>query len=658
MTHTVNFLQQNGPSVRVFFFCFLLFFFGVIIWTSFFSFRAFQAGQQAKQAFVQMRVDFSEGNFFSFETSFEHAKEAVVRTKHSLKYISYLSFFPVVHEPFQEVFQLVSTGEQTLKALSELIDIALDIKEFLGVQEMYSQNLFETLSLEKTFGSLSVETKIILLQRIQGSASQLTATVSSLDVIVHRLKTLGVQENNFFSFDLEELIALRNNLEELSQMATLLPVFVGLDTPQNFLVLFLNNNELRPAGGFIGSYGLLSLSEGELRKWEITDSYALDNAAEPFLSEKPPEPLEKYNNTSRWFFRDANWSFDFAVSAQQAIKLFSDEQTVVPQEHKTSLQDPVTFDGVIGLTTTFVSDLLSFLGPIQVHGKQFDQYTIADTLEYEVERGYIFDGLLESERKEILQDLFIEIQKKLFSLPLSQGKDVVQILKKNFLQKQLVLYHAQEDVQNKLTAYGFAGRVLPKTTDVFALVDANFASLKSDPVVKRSITYTFKKQDEKLLATLTMGYKHTGTFDWKTTRYRTYVRAYVPQGSKLISAKGFFQNDARQDPKRTEGTIDFFQELDLTVFGGFTSVEPGQTQEISFEFLLPESVSQAIENNKYDLTVLKQIGSQTYPLTLHLDFDKEVMSANPAEEKKEWGDDVYVLNTNIDQDKIFSVELK
>ena len=49
-----------------------------------------------------------------------------------------------------------------------------------------------------------------------------------------------------------------------TSLAMLLDEMLGFDRPRNYLVLFLNNTELRPGGGFIGSYALGTVSSGHL----------------------------------------------------------------------------------------------------------------------------------------------------------------------------------------------------------------------------------------------------------------------------------------------------------------------------------------------------------------------------------------------------------
>lgn len=48
---------------------------------------------------------------------------------------------------------------------------------------------------------------------------------------------------------------------------------MGSEDPQSYLILLQNTNEKRPNGGFFGSYGLITLSEGRIENIEFRDSY-------------------------------------------------------------------------------------------------------------------------------------------------------------------------------------------------------------------------------------------------------------------------------------------------------------------------------------------------------------------------------------------------
>ena len=95
----------------------------------------------------------------------------------------------------------------------------------------------------------------------------------------------------------------------------------------------------------------------------------------------------------------------------------------------------------------------------------------------------------------------------------------------------------------------------------------------------------------------------------------------------------------------------------MTVFGTFTSIEPGETRSLIYEYKIAPAVLDAITQGMYALTVFKQNGSANHALTLDLNFGKNVLHATPPENSNEWGDSRYRLNTILDQDKKIEVEL-
>jgi hypothetical protein len=200
--------------------------------------------------------------------------------------------------------------------------------------------------------------------------------------------------------------------------------------------------------------------------------------------------------------------------------------------------------------------------------------------------------------------------------------------------------------------------VEPSDGDLQLIIDANLASLKSDPKVSRAVSYEiFRNTSGEYVGRTTIRYTHNGRFDWKTTRYRTYTRLYVPAGSEFIRAEGSMLDDALHNPTKAAGPVEVKDDLGLTSFGTFIAIEPGESRMLTFEYLLSEQVVEAIEDGSYGLTFLKQIGAQNHELTLDLDFDKNVTSASVPEAANEWGDDLYRLNTKLDQDLTLQVEL-
>jgi len=74
--------------------------------------------------------------------------------------------------------------------------------------------------------------------------------------------------------------------------------------------------ELRPTGGFIGSFGLLNFENGKLGNLNVNDIYAIDGQLKGHVA--PPDELLHFLGQPNWYMRDSNWSPDFPISAERA----------------------------------------------------------------------------------------------------------------------------------------------------------------------------------------------------------------------------------------------------------------------------------------------------------------------------------------------------
>ena len=91
------------------------------------------------------------------------------------------------------------------------------------------------------------------------------------------------------------------------------------------------------------------------------------------------------------------------------------------------------------------------------------------------------------------------------------------------------------------------------------------------------------------------------------------------------------------------------------MFAAFTSVEPGASGSLTFHYLLPERIERQIEKGAYVLDVQRQIGVGRVPLSLNIDFGKQVMAAEPGEARAFWYDDTYTYSTTLDPFQSFQV---
>src|SRR3989338_1639508 len=420
---------------------------------------------------------------------------------------------------------------------------------------------------------------------------------------------------------------------------------LGFAEPRTYLLLFLNNTELRPGGGFIGSYGVVRFENGipELRVVEGTETLDFSVRYQDFGP--PPEPLKKYLELQHWQFRDSNWSPDFVEATKQGLVFYKEEGGV----------DAEKIDGVIAITPTVIERILAISGPITVDGVTFTSQNFTRTLEDEVEYKYVERGRHFDDRKRILRDLTKAMMKRTMIDIFKHWNSYIELGPKLLQEKQIIFYSIHSEEEQMIQARGWGGTMLRENRGDYILwVDANLGALKTDHAIERSLTYSFEPTSKGFVATAAMRFVHKGSFDKFTSRYRDYARVYVPQGSKLIKAVGFMDRDRSTKP----GIIDQGEEFGKQWFGGFVAVEPGKTKTVSFSYLLPNSVVDSIKNGHYILDVQKQIGTLQPGLTLGLDFGKKVVGARPGEGFDRHGDTRYEIETDLLIDRAFQITLE
>lgn len=425
---------------------------------------------------------------------------------------------------------------------------------------------------------------------------------------------------------------------------------LGFQEPQTYLVLFLNNTEIRPGGGFIGAYSVVRIDKGIPEILKVEGTEILDNFADQDVLPLPPKALREYLGIEKWAFRDSNWSPDFALSSIQSLDLFRKEKGMAAQE----------IDGVIGITPTLMEEVLKISGPIIIDGQEFNAENFTEKLEYEVEFGFTDKGLDFDERKKILADLSHAILAKMKLDIFRQWPKYFALSQRMFTEKHILAYSTDSELEKVLVARGWAGEIKNSVGDYMLWADANMGALKTDKVMKKELTYSFvptstgSTSTVGYIGTVKMRYYNTGSFTKFTTRYRTYARVFLPLGSRFISVAGSMKTDKSTEPASVEQGI----EQNKQWFGTFISIEPGKTKELVWQFYLSPTIVNQIKNGSYTLVAQKELGTLSDALTLDLNFDRNITFASPGEEAKYIGDRSYDYKTDLRLDRNFQVNLQ
>lgn len=558
-----------------------------------------------------------------------------------------LEVLPRVGTDIRGARSLVTSSLQTANALGRLGGLGQEILDVLSRAQDFNAEAPTVSGGVIAFFRLGTADRAAALKALEKVPSDLAASLSEIDKALVGFNSLP--DNS----DLGPAIAslrpamvqlsdARDKLATAAELSKLLPALSGYPAPKKYLLLLQNNTELRPTGGFIGTVGTVTVDAAEARDLSVQDVYALDANAKP-ADAAPPAPLVKYLAAQQRFLRDANWSPDFPTSAAEAAAIYAEES------------GGQKFDGVLAVDPMLAIDLLKLVGNVTIGASTFSPDNVTDEIEYQVEKGFDKKGLPVAQRKDILIALAGEVFRRVTTLPSDRWQLAVDAFVRAFDEKHMLIASFDPAVASFARARNWDGAVSAPANDFLMVVDANLAALKTDSVMSRAIDYSFKPDANGLTATVSLAYTNHGGFSWKTTRYRTYTRIYVPPGSALISSSGAMANDKILDPKRTPGVVDTVDELGLRSFGAFLSVEPGETRTLSFGYRLPASIVSAASAGNYQLNVQKQPGTIAVPLTLRLDFGKKVASASPSEEKKYWGDGRYTAVSDLTVDRQFKI---
>lgn len=388
---------------------------------------------------------------------------------------------------------------------------------------------------------------------------------------------------------------LESLVVETKPLLVVLPEIMGQDSEKKYLILFQNDKELRPTGGFITAYAVFRVNKGAIASEGSEDIYELDHR----LLKKIPagEIITKYlPNVSTLNIRDSNLSPDYLVSMKQFEALY--EATAEKKE----------IDGIIALDTQFVATMLNVLGPVEAYGSKFTSDEVeacaCPQIIYELEKFADEPTHYEKgERKGIIGVLMKQMMDMAFSAPKSSWPNLLGKTIDSLREKHLLLYFRDPELQAAAEKINFAGRIYEYDGDYLYINEANFAGAKSNLYISEKVKQFIKKdKDGGFAKKVTIEYKYPRKGDdcglerkgglCLAGIYRDFIRIYVPKGSKLVKSSG------------TEVQITQGEDLNKTVFEGFFTVRPEGTAKVELEYTVPIKVS-----GEYKLLIQKQPGT-------------------------------------------------
>lgn len=460
---------------------------------------------------------------------------------------------------------------------------------------------------------------------------------------------LFFKKEDYFREVQKFLPQIRDYFQKGQKISLLIPQILGQRGVKNYLVLFQNNMELRPTGGFIGSYGILRLENGKLISFEVYDVYQADGQLKGHV--EPPAKLKQYLGEATWYLRDSNWDPDFPSSAQVS-------QWFLEKETQT------TVDGTIALTLETAKNILEAIGEIKLsdYNEKITANNLFQKAEYHAELG-TFPG--STQKKEFLASLASEIfeeiihsdREKLFKV----GKSILDSLEK----KEILIYFNDPELEKKVAELKWEGGIrdfqknLPENvfTDYLMINEANVGINKANYYLQRKIDHeiTFSPTGQVQGKLLLIYENLSPSNDWPVGNYKAYLRIYFKKGSVLSQillddpqAPGFW--------KSLENTkIDEFEEHDKKIYGFLLEVPFNAKRKVEIDYQASGMIKLESKPAAYLLMVQKQPGSYPSIYNLTLSYPNGFIPIRVLPEAQV-GEGKLVLSSKLDKDLVYQLD--
>jgi len=286
-----------------------------------------------------------------------------------------------------------------------------------------------------------------------------------------------------------------------------------------YIVLLLNNRELRPAGGFMGSFARVEFEKGNLVGIRVVDIYEPDGKLVGHV--EPPYPVQESFLTGEWRLRDSDWDVDFK-SAALTIKWF------LEQGGEKGVR------GIVAVNLLSVNQLIGIFGELEVpeYGVTVNEDNLYALAQEKAESGW-FAGSMQ--KGDFLGALSMAMLRKIEKISPSNALGASLLIYNELKDGQILVWFEDAELQKEVEKRGWAGRLEGGEGGFLYVVETNLGANKANCCIERVV-----EQDiENNMVKLKIEWENKNEFDdpkppkYWGGRYWNYVRVIVPKRLKI-----------------------------------------------------------------------------------------------------------------------------
>jgi len=631
---------------------------------------AYQTYNQIQKLKIEI-VNESDSQITIFFEAFEHLER--------LEFIEAQNKFILIEKNFEITLKKIESSNPLINWLANFypaaktnFNILRALKDASRVGFLLAQTGQETTSLIKINGSqLSTESilpaeilEFNFLEKTSFLKSRATEIYYLLEKINQRFDNIQAfyLPNNFqqvFNLLKKESNKVKNLAQNAVEFLSVAEKIFGQGGLKRYLIVFQNNNEMRPSGGFLGTYAQVDFDYGKIVYFEMPPGGTYDLAGQLSVRVAPPKPL--FIAHPKWQFHDANWFPDWPTSAQKLAWFYE-------------RSGGVTVDGVIAINAEFLPDILEIIG--EVESEDYQRILDKDNFILEIQKIIGIDRKEENEPKQVLVELTPIIFSKILNLEPTQLLNLFSKINQGLERKKASFYFNDQKINQFFIEKKLAGEIKESSFDYLMINSANVNGAKAEGKILEKVFYKLEvDKDGSMIATLNIKRNHRGQINepFYGKKDLSWVRAYLPAGSIFLGAKSQLKrnlpisdlpidNDLKNIEK--EISIDNFsgtrvtQEFGKTCLGNFIEIEPGQENDIFFKYLLPFKIDLNSKGASYNLMIQKQSGrSIDLSVEIILPEKRKIVWTYPTKEIEQ-ENNIIKFSSLIDRDKIFAFVLE
>lgn len=451
---------------------------------------------------------------------------------------------PYIKEYYADGQAMFAMSKSAFESADILVTAIEPYQDFLGLKGS-STSGEQTTEDRIAFLTESVEGLVPHFDTLESKISDIENNLNKIDPLRYpeTYNDVVIRQNIFKA---KELVAeahkfLKDGKPILSKTSWLL----GKDSPRTFLLLFQNDAELRPTGGFWTAYSTVKVDKGKITPLSSDDIYTLD--AKINSSIPAPRPIKAYHiNVPYWNVRDMNIDPDFPTSVDLFLK-----------NYNKAFGSKNKIDAVIAIDTHVLVEIVKVIGRVGVGGYgNFDatpdkRCDGCPNIIYQLEwiagrpRDYI-----ELNRKGFLGPLMNQILANSMGAEKSKLGPLFEAGINSIIQKHVLFYFTDPEMQQAAVLANIAGAIVtpPEGVDYLHLNDANMSSAKTNLFLTQKIKHEIRNNNGVVEHKVTVTYTNPsrasncnlekGDLCLNAPKYRDWFRFYVPSGSTMQKMTG------------------------------------------------------------------------------------------------------------------------